>query len=58
MVASPRPLDPFVENGTHMGCSMSFLGCHETRKWSRRVFEWLAKQWAKGVGRANGEGRI
>ena len=54
MVADPRPLDPFIENRTHRGCAVSFVGCVETRKWSPRVFKSLAK----AVGVANGGGRI
>ena len=46
MVAGPRPLDPFVENRTQMGCAVSFVWCLKTREWPPRMFKCLAR--AKG----------
>ena len=47
VVASPRPLDPFVGNRTHTGCEVVFVGCRETRKWSYVCSSGSPKQWVR-----------
>ena len=54
VVAGPRPLDPFLENRTQMGCAVSFVGCLGTREWLPRAFKWFAEV----VHLANGRGRV